>query len=124
MIACRIQTGVAGSSSPVIDLYHRYRSFLFFAILLVLCWVFRREGREKQVKKIKLLHLHHFPGFDLYLCSLVFRPHSYFGLSSTVKAGADKHGACLSCGTRITGVFDGPSGTWGAPRLPVRFNNR
>jgi pyruvate formate lyase activating enzyme len=33
--------------------------------------------------------------------------------------GAD--GECLSCGARIAGVFNGPAGTWGARRLPVRI---
>jgi pyruvate formate lyase activating enzyme len=29
-------------------------------------------------------------------------------------------GRCASCGTRVPGVFDGPPGTWGARRQPVR----
>jgi pyruvate formate lyase activating enzyme len=33
----------------------------------------------------------------------------------------DDGGHCLSCGTRIAGVFDGPPGTWGRRRAPVRF---
>jgi pyruvate formate lyase activating enzyme len=32
---------------------------------------------------------------------------------------ADGH--CRSCGTPCAGVFDGPPGTWGARRLPVRL---
>ena len=31
----------------------------------------------------------------------------------------DAKGACLSCGTAMAGVFDGPPGTWGPRRLPV-----
>lgn len=31
----------------------------------------------------------------------------------------DGGGRCLSCGTGIPGVFDGPPGTWGARRRPV-----
>jgi len=34
----------------------------------------------------------------------------------------DNIGNCLSCGTRIPGVFDGPAGTWGARRQPVRLS--
>jgi len=30
-------------------------------------------------------------------------------------------GLCLYCGTPCAGVFDGPPGTWGAKRLPVRL---
>jgi pyruvate formate lyase activating enzyme len=33
----------------------------------------------------------------------------------------DAEGRCLRCGTRLPGVFDGPPGTWGARRLPVRL---
>lgn len=31
----------------------------------------------------------------------------------------DAAGACLSCGTRLPGVFDGPPGVWGRKRMPV-----
>ena len=34
----------------------------------------------------------------------------------------DASGHCQSCGTQIPGVFNGPPGTWGARRLPVRLN--
>jgi pyruvate formate lyase activating enzyme len=30
-------------------------------------------------------------------------------------------GRCAGCGTRVPGVFDGPAGTWGRRRLPVRL---
>lgn len=30
-------------------------------------------------------------------------------------------GCCISCGTRCVGVFDGPPGTWGAKRQPLRL---
>jgi pyruvate formate lyase activating enzyme len=30
-------------------------------------------------------------------------------------------GCCRQCGTRCAGVFDGPAGTWGAKRMPVRI---
>lgn len=30
-------------------------------------------------------------------------------------------GDCLTCGTRLPGVIDGPPGTWGARRQPVRI---
>ena len=30
-------------------------------------------------------------------------------------------GTCRSCGTRCPGVFDGPPGTWGRRRQPVRL---
>ena len=29
-------------------------------------------------------------------------------------------GRCSGCGTQIPGVFDGPVGSWGRKRLPVR----
>jgi len=35
----------------------------------------------------------------------------------------DQFGACLSCGTKIAGRFDGPAGTWGAKRQPVRLRS-
>ena len=31
----------------------------------------------------------------------------------------DAHGACLACGTKIPGLFDGAAGTWGRKRVPV-----
>jgi pyruvate formate lyase activating enzyme len=30
-------------------------------------------------------------------------------------------GACRRCGTRLAGVYDGPVGSWGARRMPVRI---
>jgi pyruvate formate lyase activating enzyme len=30
-------------------------------------------------------------------------------------------GRCMTCGTPLAGVFDGPPGTWGPRRLPVRI---
>jgi pyruvate formate lyase activating enzyme len=30
-------------------------------------------------------------------------------------------GACDACGARVAGVYDGPAGTWGSRRLPVRL---
>ena len=33
----------------------------------------------------------------------------------------DDEGACMKCGTPCAGVFDGPPGTWGAKRRPVRL---
>jgi pyruvate formate lyase activating enzyme len=35
--------------------------------------------------------------------------------------GLDRSGHCTGCGTRIAGVFDGPAGTWGRRRQPVRL---
>ena len=35
----------------------------------------------------------------------------------------DDDGKCLGCGTQCAGRFNGPPGTWGARRLPVRINN-
>lgn len=32
-------------------------------------------------------------------------------------------GECVRCGTRCSGVFEGPPGTWGARRRPVRLAN-
>jgi pyruvate formate lyase activating enzyme len=33
------------------------------------------------------------------------------------------HGHCTSCGAALAGRFDGPAGTWGARRQPVRLAN-
>jgi len=33
----------------------------------------------------------------------------------------DDTGHCLSCKTQIPGVFEGPAGTWGRKRQPVRL---
>jgi pyruvate formate lyase activating enzyme len=35
--------------------------------------------------------------------------------------GLDDHGHCEVCGTLLPGVFDGPAGTWGRRRRPVRM---
>ena len=40
---------------------------------------------------------------------------------STWHLSSDGH--CLSCGTPVAGVFDGPPGTWGAKRRPVRLGD-
>ncbi len=32
-------------------------------------------------------------------------------------------GRCTKCGARCAGVFDGPPGTWGAKRMPVRIGS-
>ena len=32
-------------------------------------------------------------------------------------------GRCLSCGVTCPGVFEGPPGTWGARRMPVRLKD-
>jgi pyruvate formate lyase activating enzyme len=37
--------------------------------------------------------------------------------------GLTDDGRCRRCGTRCPGVFDGPPGTWGARRLPVRLSD-
>jgi pyruvate formate lyase activating enzyme len=34
----------------------------------------------------------------------------------------DDEGGCLGCGARLPGVFDGPAGSWGARRMPVRLS--
>ena len=34
----------------------------------------------------------------------------------------DETGRCLFCGTQCPGVFDGPPGTWGRKRKPVRLD--
>ena len=36
----------------------------------------------------------------------------------------DDTGRCRACGTSCAGVFDGPPGTWGRRRLPVRLADR
>jgi pyruvate formate lyase activating enzyme len=33
-------------------------------------------------------------------------------------------GRCVNCDTSLPGVFDGPPGTWGPRRLPVRIANQ
>jgi pyruvate formate lyase activating enzyme len=35
--------------------------------------------------------------------------------------GLDHRGRCRRCGAQLPGVFDGPVGTWGGRRLPVRL---
>ena len=35
----------------------------------------------------------------------------------------DEEGKCTGCGTKCPGVFDGPAGTWGSRRQPVRIEN-
>lgn len=37
--------------------------------------------------------------------------------------GLDAHGRCLKCGEEMAGVIDGPPGTWGRRRLPVRLKD-
>jgi pyruvate formate lyase activating enzyme len=38
--------------------------------------------------------------------------------------GLTDDGRCANCDTPLAGVFDGPPGTWGPRRLPVRIQNR
>ena len=35
----------------------------------------------------------------------------------------DDSGRCLSCGTEVAGVFEGPAGDWGRKRVPVRLRD-
>ena len=37
--------------------------------------------------------------------------------------GLSDDGRCRTCGTPCAGVFDGPPGTWGAKRRPVRLKD-
>ena len=39
--------------------------------------------------------------------------------TSCSRTGSTDGGACVDCGRRCPGVYDGPVGTWGARRLPV-----
>jgi len=36
----------------------------------------------------------------------------------------DDAGRCVRCGTRLPGVFDGPPGSWGSRRMPVRLSRQ
>jgi pyruvate formate lyase activating enzyme len=36
----------------------------------------------------------------------------------------DESGCCEACGTQLPGRFDGPVGSWGARRIPVRMSGR
>jgi pyruvate formate lyase activating enzyme len=37
--------------------------------------------------------------------------------------GLDDDGRCRACGHELAGRFDGPPGTWGARRVPVRLGH-
>jgi pyruvate formate lyase activating enzyme len=52
-------------------------------------------------------------------CSALLIERDWYELGRWELDGA---GACLSCGTRLPGVFAGPPGEWGARRLPVRLD--
>lgn len=53
-------------------------------------------------------------------CGQVLIGRNWFDLSDW---NLTHDGHCKNCGTRCAGIFDGPHGTWGARRMPVRLSS-
>jgi pyruvate formate lyase activating enzyme len=65
-------------------------------------------------------NIHHPPTSETRCrgCGKVVIGRDWHDLTAWHLSGA---GQCLSCGTQCAGVFDGPPGTWGRKRQPVRL---
>ncbi|WP_417830973.1 AmmeMemoRadiSam system radical SAM enzyme [Terasakiella sp.] len=65
-------------------------------------------------------NVHHEEGDTTYChnCGAVLIKRDWYELSEW---HLDHDGHCLSCGTKCAGCFDGPAGSWGRKRVPLRF---
>jgi pyruvate formate lyase activating enzyme len=65
-------------------------------------------------------NLHDKQGESTYChgCGQILIGRDWFALSDW---NLHDDGLCTACGTRLAGVFEGPAGTWGARRMPIRL---
>ena len=80
----------------------------------------RRIAREHGLLHVYTGNVHDTEGGSTWCpgCGALLIERDWYRLGSW---GLDDAGACLACGRRLAGRFDGPPGTWGPRRLPVRL---
>ena len=80
----------------------------------------RKIAREQGLHYVYLGNIHDFDGSSTYCnaCGETLIGRDWYELS-TWNLTADGH--CGKCGATCAGVFDGPAGTWGRKRQPVRM---
>jgi len=80
----------------------------------------REIARERGVQHVYTGNVHDEAGQSTYCsgCGRCVIGRDWYVLSEW---HLSDEGRCRSCGTRCPGVFEGPPGTWGARRLPVRL---
>jgi pyruvate formate lyase activating enzyme len=81
----------------------------------------RQIAREHGIRHVYTGNVHDREGQSTYCagCGELVIGRDWYTLDAW---NLDDEGGCLGCGTRLPGVFDGPPGTWGARRLPVRLS--
>jgi len=80
----------------------------------------RRIAQAAGLHHVYVGNVHHKPAQSTYCsgCGAMVIGRDWHRLSDW---HLDDHGACTICGTPLPGVFDGPPGTWGRQRKPVRI---
>jgi pyruvate formate lyase activating enzyme len=80
----------------------------------------RRIALARGIRYAYTGNVHDLEGESTYChqCGQVLIGRDWFVLSDWNLTG---DGRCTACGTPCAGVFDGPPGTWGARRMPVRL---
>ncbi len=80
----------------------------------------RKIAREHGLRYVYLGNIHDYDGSSTYChnCGETLIGRDWYELS-TWTLTADGH--CAKCGTAAAGIFDGPAGTWGRKRQPVRM---
>jgi len=83
----------------------------------------RQIAMKNGLRYVYTGNVHDFEGESTYChnCKEILIGRDWYELS-TWNLSTQNHSAfCNKCGTKVAGVFDGPPGTWGAKRLPVRL---
>ncbi|WP_370312983.1 AmmeMemoRadiSam system radical SAM enzyme [Sagittula sp.] len=80
----------------------------------------RTIAKRAGLRHVYVGNVHHEPSQSSYCagCGTKVIGRDWYALSDW---GLDDRGACVVCGTALPGVFDGPPGTWGRKRQPVRL---
>ncbi len=80
----------------------------------------REIGLRAGLHHVHVGNVHHKAAQSTYCpgCGIMVIGRDWYALSDW---GLDDFGGCTTCGTRLAGVFDGPPGTWGRQRRPVRL---
>jgi pyruvate formate lyase activating enzyme len=86
----------------------------------------RDIARKNGLHHVYTGNIHDHRGSSTYCaaCGEILIGRDWYELSDwTVVAGSNGEARCKSCREPVVGVFDGPPGTWGRKRQPIRFKN-
>jgi pyruvate formate lyase activating enzyme len=80
----------------------------------------RQIARDRSLRYVYVGNVHDTAGSSTYChrCGTRLIERDWYKLGEW---NLDAHGRCSSCGTQMAGVIDGPAGTWGPRRMPVRL---